>query len=125
MTVGATHLALRDRTRQRQVRTSLSHPQLQGPVVLMGDLNAWRGSKATKALEAALGAHGNRRWPASFPSARPILALDRIYSRGAQVDTLEVHRSPEAQRASDHLPVIAELKLPLMPSQSSSVLSHQ
>jgi len=114
LTVVATHLALRDRTRQRQVRTILSHPQLQGPVVLMGDLSAWRRSKATQALEAALGAHGNRRWPASFPSARPILALDRIYSRGAQVETLEVHRSTAARRASDHLPVIAVLKLPAM-----------
>ena len=114
LTVVATHLALRDRTRQRQVRTILSHPQLQGPVVLMGDLNAWRRSKATQALDAALGAHGNRRWPASFPSARPILALDRIYSRGAQVETLEVHRSTAARRASDHLPVIAVLKLPAM-----------
>ena len=113
LTVVATHLALRDRTRQRQVRTILSHPQLQGPVVLMGDLNAWRRSKATQALDAALGAHGNRRWPASFPSARPILALDRIYSRGAQVETLEVHRSTAARRASDHLPVIAVLKLAL------------
>jgi endonuclease/exonuclease/phosphatase family metal-dependent hydrolase len=124
LTVVATHLALSDRTRQRQIHTILSHPRLQGPVVLMGDLNAWRGSKATKALDAALGAHGNRRWPASFPSARPILALDRIYSRGAQIETLEVYRSPEARRASDHLPVIAELKLPVMASQSSPLLSH-
>lgn len=112
LTVVATHLALRDRTRQRQVRAILSHPQLQGPVVLMGDLNAWRRSKATQALEAALGAHDNCRWPASFPSARPILALDRIYSRGAQIETLEAHRSNDARRASDHLPVIAGLKLP-------------
>ncbi len=112
LTVVATHLALGDRTRQRQVRSILSHPQLRGPVVLMGDLNAWRSSKATQALEAELGAHDNRRWPASFPSARPILALDRIYSRGAPVETLKVHRSAAARRASDHLPVIAVLELP-------------
>jgi endonuclease/exonuclease/phosphatase family metal-dependent hydrolase len=87
-------------------------------------VNSWRRSKATKALDAALGAHGNRRWPASFPSARPILALDRIYSRGAQIETLDVYRSPETRRASDHLPVIAELKLPVMASQSSPLLSH-
>jgi phospholipase D1/2 len=111
LTVVATHLALGDRTRQRQVRSILDHPQLQGPVVLMGDLNAWRHSKATKDLDTELGAHDNRRWPASFPSARPILALDRIYSRGAQVETLEVHHSAAARRASDHLPVIAVLKL--------------
>ena len=111
LTVVATHLALGDRTRQRQVRSMLSHPQLRGPVVLLGDLNAWRRSKATRALEAELGTHHNDCWPASFPSARPILALDRIYSRGAPVETLEVHRSAAARRASDHLPVIAVLEL--------------
>jgi endonuclease/exonuclease/phosphatase family metal-dependent hydrolase len=113
LTIVATHLALGDRTRQRQVRSILDHPQLQGPVVLMGDLNAWRRSRATKDLDAELGAHDNRRWPASFPSARPILALDRIYSRGTEVETLDVHRSAAARRASDHLPVIAALKLPV------------
>jgi endonuclease/exonuclease/phosphatase family metal-dependent hydrolase len=112
LTVVATHLALGDRTRQRQVRSIFSHPQLRGPVVLMGDLNAWRRSKATQALEAEFGAHHNHCWPASFPSARPILALDRIYSRGAPVETLEVHRSAVARQASDHLPVIAVLELP-------------
>lgn len=121
LTVVATHLALRDRTRQRQVRSILSHPQLRGPVVLMGDLNAWRRSKATQALEAELSAHHNHCWPASFPSARPILALDRIYSRGAPVETLEVHCSAAARRASDHLPVIAVLKLPANLLSSRSV----
>jgi len=120
--VVATHLALGDRTRQRQVRSILSHPQLRGPVVLMGDLNAWRRSKATQALEAELGAHDNRCWPASFPSARPILALDRIYSRGAPVETLEVHRSAAARRASDHLPVIAVLELPASVQRPSNAV---
>jgi len=32
-----------------------------------------------------LDAHHNREWPASFPAARPVLALDRIYARGAEV----------------------------------------
>lgn len=121
LTVVATHLALRDRIRQRQVRSILSHPQLRGPVVLMGDLNVWRRSKATQALEAELGAHHNHCWPASFPSARPILALDRIYSRGVPVETLEVHCSAAARLASDHLPVIAVLELPANLLSSRSV----
>jgi endonuclease/exonuclease/phosphatase family metal-dependent hydrolase len=122
LTVVATHLALGDRTRQRQVRSILDHPQLQGPVVLMGDLNAWRRSRATKDLDAELRAHDNRRWPASFPSARPILALDRIYSRGTEVETLEAHSSVAARRASDHLPVIAVLELPAGVQRPSSAV---
>jgi endonuclease/exonuclease/phosphatase family metal-dependent hydrolase len=111
LSVVATHLALVDRTRHRQVRSLLDHPQLQGPVVLLGDLNAWRRSRATRDLDHALGAHDNRAWPASFPSARPMLALDRIYARGARVDAIGAHQSVAARRASDHLPVLASLDL--------------
>ena len=111
LSVVATHLALVDRTRHRQVRSLLDHPQLQGPVVLLGDLNAWRRSRATRDLDQALGAHDNRAWPASFPSARPMLALDRIYARGARVESIGAHQSAAARRASDHLPVLASLDL--------------
>jgi endonuclease/exonuclease/phosphatase family metal-dependent hydrolase len=110
--VVATHLALGDRTRHRQVRTLLDHPQLQAtPTVLLGDMNAWRQCKATQALENELASHHNRRWPASFPAARPVLALDRIYTRGVRLLHLEAHASPAARRASDHLPIVASLEL--------------
>lgn len=111
LSVVSTHLALVDRTRHRQVRSILEHPQLQGPVVLLGDLNAWRASKATRDLERGLGEHHNIAWPASFPSARPMLALDRVYARGARIESLEAHASEGARRASDHLPVVARVDL--------------
>jgi endonuclease/exonuclease/phosphatase family metal-dependent hydrolase len=110
----ATHLALGDRTRHRQVRSLLDHPRLQaGPTLLLGDLNAWRRCKATRALDDELGSHGETEWPASFPAARPVLALDRIYTRGAQILEIATHASPAARRASDHLPVIARISLPM------------
>jgi endonuclease/exonuclease/phosphatase family metal-dependent hydrolase len=110
--VVATHLALVDRTRARQVRSLLDHPGLQGPVVLLGDLNAWRLCRATRELDREFWArHHNQRWPASFPAARPALSLDRIYSRGAQISELRAHRSRTARRASDHLPVLATLEI--------------
>jgi endonuclease/exonuclease/phosphatase family metal-dependent hydrolase len=111
LSVVATHLALVDRTRHRQVSSILEHPQLQGPVVLLGDLNAWRRSKATRDLERRLGEHHNIAWPPSFPSARPMLALDRVYARGARIESLEAHTSDRARRASDHLPVVARVDL--------------
>lgn len=108
----ATHLAIVDRTRHRQVRHLLDHPNLQGPVILLGDMNMWRtNDKATRALEAELPAHSEIDWPASFPSARPVLALDRIYARGAKVLEVRAHQSPAARRASDHLPVVARVSL--------------
>ena len=112
----ATHLALADRTRHTQVRSLLDHPQLrERPSVLMGDMNAWRKCKATRVLEHELESHHNLHWPASFPSARPVLALDRIYVQGVVIKEIRVHTSPAARRASDHLPVVAHIEPPKAP----------
>ena len=111
--VVSTHLALSDRTRHTQVRSLLDHPQLrERPTVLLGDMNAWRKCKATRVLENELETHHNLDWPASFPSARPVLALDRIYTQGVVVAEIRVHTSQAARRASDHLPVIAYIETP-------------
>jgi len=104
-----THLALIDRTRQQQVEQLLGHPQLQGPVVLLGDMNAWRRCRATRHLDEKLG--NGERFPRTFPAARPLLALDRIYARGANLSALAAHTTPAARRASDHLPVTARVRL--------------
>ena len=111
LAVVATHLALVDRTRSRQVRSILEHPQLQGPVVLLGDMNAWRRCKATRELERELVGDTEIAWPRTFPAPRPVLALDRVYARGARVDALSAHATPAARRASDHLPVVARITL--------------
>jgi endonuclease/exonuclease/phosphatase family metal-dependent hydrolase len=109
--VVATHLALGDRTRHRQVRSLLDHPQLRDrPTVLLGDMNAWRKCPATRALDDELTSHHNRAWPPSFPSARPVLALDRIYTRGVEVLDIGAHASRAARRASDHLPIVARVR---------------
>lgn len=110
--VASTHLALVDRTREQQVRSLLGHPQLQGPGVLLGDMNAWRACRATRQLDQELTTlHHNRAWPPTFPSARPVLALDRVYARGARVLEVRAHRSAAARRGSDHLPLIATVQL--------------
>jgi endonuclease/exonuclease/phosphatase family metal-dependent hydrolase len=110
----ATHLSLVDRTRKRQVRALMSHPELavNGPAILMGDMNAWRNCQATRVLDGELRKHDNPRWPASFPSTKPMLALDRIYARGAHVHSVWSHDTEASRMASDHLPVIAQVVLP-------------
>jgi endonuclease/exonuclease/phosphatase family metal-dependent hydrolase len=111
--VVSTHLALVDRTRKRQVELLLSHPQLrERPTLILGDMNAWRRSRATRAIEWALESHNNRKWPASFPAIHPLLALDRIYARGMRILDVSAHRTRAARRASDHLPVIARVEIP-------------
>ncbi len=112
MGVMATHLSLVDRIRERQVSSLLRHPQLNsGPGILLGDMNAWRKCKATRRLDDELERHDNLNWPPSFPAARPILALDRIYTRKAEVISVQNHDTPASRRASDHLPVLAKIRL--------------
>ena len=113
VTVAATHLALVDRTRARQVRALLGHPQIaNGPAVLVGDMNAWRPTRASRDLDDAFETrHHNRAWPASYPSVRPVLALDRLYARGATIESMETHATEAARRGSDHLPIVARLSL--------------
>ncbi len=119
--VVATHLSLVDRTRHRQVQSLMEHPALNsGPAVLMGDMNAWRKCKGSKALEQGLGLHHNRDWPASFPASRPMLSLDRIYTRSADVVEVRQHDTPAARKASDHLPVVAEVEVKGAAAESSS-----
>jgi len=108
----ATHLALVDRSRHQQVQALLRHPRLQGPVILLGDLNAWRRCRAMQELDRALSdEHQNLGWPATFPASRPLLALDRVYARGAEVLEARAHTSQTARHASDHLPIVARVKL--------------
>jgi endonuclease/exonuclease/phosphatase family metal-dependent hydrolase len=84
--VVVTHLALGDRTRHRQVQSLLEHRRLrEAPTLIMGDMNAWRRCPATRALDEELRSHHNEKWPASFPSASPVLALDRIYAQGLRI----------------------------------------
>lgn len=112
LTVAATHLALVDRTRARQVRALLDHPHLAGPTVLAGDMNAWRPTAASRDLDAAFAErHHNTAWPPSYPSVRPVLALDRLYARGVRLLRLDAHDSPAARSASDHLPVVATIEI--------------
>jgi endonuclease/exonuclease/phosphatase family metal-dependent hydrolase len=91
----------------------LQHPELNsGPAVLLGDMNAWRKCKATRRLDDEFSRHHNHKWPASFPAPRPVLALDRIYSVNVEVKEVYAHNTPSSRRASDHLPVVARLRIP-------------
>jgi endonuclease/exonuclease/phosphatase family metal-dependent hydrolase len=49
----------------------------------------------------------------TFPATLPRLRLDGLFvSPGITVERYEVVETDQARRASDHLPVLAELSLP-------------
>lgn len=81
------------------------------PVVVVGDINEWL--PRARPLQLLHGILGASPAPASFPSMAPVFALDRIWVRPrALLRSVKVHRSAVARRASDHLPVVAELRPP-------------
>jgi len=111
--VMAAHLGLLRHSRIMQVEALLAHSGADDrPIVLMGDLNEWRRQR-----RSALRPFGSRFGPlgrgvASFPSYFPVLALDRIIARPHTIlGPVEVHDSPLARKASDHLPIKARVNL--------------
>lgn len=105
----ATHLGLRPAERHEQIRKLLQvFDTDQMAVVLMGDVNEWfvwgRSLRWLVSHFQAVPA------PATFPSRWPIFALDRIWIRPRhRLVHVDVHSSPLARLASDHLPLIAHI----------------
>ncbi|PHR15236.1 MAG: endonuclease [Sphingopyxis sp.] len=105
------HLDLSGLWRRRQAAAIVKMAQKQEenvPVVLMGDLNEW--SAASGCLKDFSRAFQIVDCGRSFHSRSPIATLDRImHSRAIQSLAGGVHDSPAARKASDHLPVWAEI----------------
>ena len=113
------HLALHERGRRHQVGALIERLQREvpdrAPLVVAGDFNDWR-NLAGKRLAEELGLREALadRWgkPArSFPSAFPVLRLDRIYTRGFRVRHTHVHHGAIWSRLSDHAALSAHLQL--------------
>lgn len=97
----------------------LGDPACRAPTVLLGDFNATGWTRAyrrltrrlTDARRVAARVEG-RRGGASFPSRFPLLRLDRVFvGAGVSVERLAVVDGPLPRLASDHLPVLADLRL--------------
>jgi endonuclease/exonuclease/phosphatase family metal-dependent hydrolase len=110
----ATHFGLLRRSRAKQVQAVLQSAQAAfgRTVLLMGDLNEWRiGRRSGLAgLEPIFG--GFEFFAPSYPSRYPLLALDRILCNPRQnLRNIAVHSTPLSRKASDHLPITAELAI--------------
>ncbi len=113
--VVVTHLGLKVAERGEQIERLLAllDQHDERPLLLLGDLNEWRNKAyVLRALEARFGAAAPvKSWPSRFP----LLALDRIYvSQPSTIVRVWTHDTVEARRASDHLPVVAEIELAVL-----------
>ena len=105
------HLDLSGLWRRRQAAAIMAHvasSTRQHPTVLMGDLNEW--TRAAGCLKDFARDYSFAPTGPSFHARRPVGRLDRIMvSDGLEVVDCGVHASPAARRASDHLPIWAEI----------------
>ena len=115
--ITATHLGLKKTERALQLSKLLAHwegamdnANTQRVFCLMGDLNEWFPEWGI--LAALRRSLGTTPYIPTFPASRPILALDRIFVRPCQVlQRCFAPRTELARRASDHLPLVADLQL--------------
>ncbi|NKN33219.1 endonuclease/exonuclease/phosphatase family protein [Marichromatium bheemlicum] len=109
----ATHLGLR--TGERRCQIERLRPWLLAPptpLLVMGDFNTWWPLARTERwLTQWLGPSPRL---ASFPARWPVLALDRLWVAPEGVlQGLARLQDPLTRLASDHLPLYAELALPI------------
>ena len=108
--------ALLERRHQAGRLSAILHDRRVGvPKIVLGDFNEWMRGMATEMLTERLKsidlrAHLRRR--RTYPGVFPVLHLDHIYYAGnVEVVKLELPRTRRSLMASDHLPLIAELRV--------------
>ena len=81
------------------------------PTIVAGDFNDWRRRVSGPMLEAGFSEvfEALTGSPAkTFPSFKPMLAMDRIYVRGMKIHSAQILH--DWLRLSDHLGITAELE---------------
>ena len=108
--------AVLERRYQAQRLASFVHDRrVTGPKIILGDFNEWMRGLATKTLSSLfesidLGAHLRRR--RTYPGIFPVVHLDHIYYEGeVDVRAVELPRTAKSLIASDHLPLVASLRI--------------
>ncbi|GGX63235.1 endonuclease/exonuclease/phosphatase family protein [Saccharospirillum salsuginis] len=116
-----THLGLNAQERKAQVEALLGpdwlgHPDCREPVILCGDFNARPTSPVcrtlNKHLRDAQHAADDHRPRRTFPGRLPAVRIDHIYiGQGLEASTIEIPDSALVRVASDHLPLVADIRL--------------
>jgi endonuclease/exonuclease/phosphatase family metal-dependent hydrolase len=118
------HLGTSFAERRRQARLLLAVEVLAaedftGPRLVLGDFNEWTFGMVSQMLSTHMQSVSLRKFLArarTYPGILPVLHLDHIYhDPGLELMHLHLHRTPKALVASDHLPLLADFRLPPSP----------
>jgi endonuclease/exonuclease/phosphatase family metal-dependent hydrolase len=108
--------AVLERRYQAKRLASFVHDRrVTGPKVLLGDFNEWMKGLATRTLSSLfesvdISQYLKRR--RTYPGIFPVVHLDHIYYEGdVEVTGVEMPRTRKALMASDHLPLVANLRI--------------
>ena len=89
--------------------------RVTGPKIILGDFNEWMKGLATKTLSSlfeSVDISQNLKRRRTYPGLFPVVHLDHIYYEGhVEVRSLRMPRTRLALMASDHLPLIADLRI--------------
>jgi endonuclease/exonuclease/phosphatase family metal-dependent hydrolase len=111
-TVSGSHLATDPTERPDQAalwKEALT--AVEGPVIAAGDLNEGPDGGAWQTV--ADGFRASESTVLTFPAVQPRIQLDSVFvTPDISVDSYQVIDTDQARRASDHLPVVADLLLP-------------
>lgn len=98
-----------------RLASMVSDRHIAGPKLVLGDFNEWMRGLATKMLSERLNSvdlrnHLRRR--RTYPGLFPILHLDHIYYAGrVEIVGIELPRTRLSLVASDHLPLVADVRI--------------
>ncbi len=115
------HLGTAFFERRHQARRLLSLDvlralELKGPRIVVGDFNEWTAGLASRLMSGEfktvdLREHLRRR--RTYPGIFPFLHLDHFYfERRLVLESVVLYRTPMSLIASDHLPIVAQFRLP-------------
>ena len=106
---------LERRHQAKRLMTIVSDRHVPGPKLVLGDFNEWMRGLATALLSERLHSvelrdHLRRR--RTYPGVFPLLHLDHIYYTGRiEVTRIELPRTRLSLVASDHLPLVADVRI--------------
>lgn len=111
----ATHLGLSGAERRAQIARIVERIDGPGdgttpgpPLVLLGDFNEWWPRRLRPFSRRLRFAPVRATWPSRWP----LLALDRIFYRNLRLQASVAVRSRLSRLASDHLPLVAQFRIP-------------
>ena len=122
------HLGLIRASRVRQIEQLMRFVEREVPagehLVVAGDFNDWGSLTRGAFAECGMVAYQGQRSP-TFPSRLPLIQLDYVYARGLEPVGVQVPRGPIWGQMSDHLPLVAEFKLPQASPKAQAKLAPQ